>query len=371
MDKSRLKELLKKYFENEISEVEETEMFYLISSVDQKEFSALLPDNGFWERPLKIPSDRDTSLNFERILNSIVPADDTTTRIVKFHFSGIWKKVLLAACVMGFVVLFFFNRTNKKNTTMSYARHSLMRDKMEQFDLGCYIQLGEGTIIKTDSIYNGKVAKGVIKKDGILYLKSFQEHILLFTTRGCTQKVVLEDGTHIWLNASTSLSTEYSSHSRNIDLLGEAYFQVEHNADRPFFVHVAGQTIEDIGTSFNVAAYDEKNAAKTTLVEGIVKVDKTTLRPGEQYYNGEIHKVDTSAVIAWKNGLFHFNRTELHDLLNEVSVWYGLKVIYKRNPGLQYFDGEIQKNLSKENLISLLQSMGINCKLEKGTIVYQ
>ena len=105
---------------------------------------------------------------------------------------------------------------------------------------------------------------------------------------------VLPDGTHIWLNAGSVLRYygDLTGRRRVVELDGEGFFKVRHDADRPFYVRVSGYRIQVLGTRFNVSAYEDESLHHTTLVEGSVRIlDESSqtvcrellLRPGEQF----------------------------------------------------------------------------------------
>ena len=147
----------------------------------------------------------------------------------------------------------------------------------------------------------------------------------LTTPRGGQYQLTLPDGTKVWLNAASSLTfpTAFTGGSRTVEMTGEAYFEVAHDKKRPFTVKVSGQTIEDIGTQFNVNAYTGEPAQVTTLLEGAVKVDGHLLRPGEKAtvastagpgaigtgatttgaVDIRVARGDPEGAVAWKNGL--------------------------------------------------------------------
>ena len=99
------------------------------------------------------------------------------------------------------------------------------------------------------------------------------------TPRGGQYNVTLPDGTQVWLNAASSIKfpTAFTGKERNVELSGEAYFEVAKNKSMPFHVSSAGQTIEVLGTHFDVNAYSDEASLKTTLLEGSVKSNQRRL----------------------------------------------------------------------------------------------
>lgn len=150
-----------------------------------------------------------------------------------------------------------------------------------------------------------------------------------------TFKLQLEDGTIVWLNSSSSLDYPeiFSKQERRVKLKGEAYFEVSSDADRPFRIDVEGTTIEVLGTSFNINAYEKQ--VNTTLVEGKVKILKggqeRYLLPGQEGMvvgnDIDIEATDVVKSTAWKRGEFYFDRNNLQDILAQLARWYNVEVI--------------------------------------------
>src|SRR5690606_14624145 len=136
--------------------------------------------------------------------------------------------------------------------------------------------------------------------------------LTLTTPRGGQYQTTLSDGTKVWLNAGSMLRypLHFPADKRVVTLEGEAFFDVSHDAERPFTVQVNGTDIEVLGTQFNVNSYTNVTA---TLVEGAVKIANDTgqqlLKPGQEARVGEritVHAADIDKAMAWKNGYFHF-----------------------------------------------------------------
>lgn len=199
------------------------------------------------------------------------------------------------------------------------------------------------------------------------------------TPRGGTYKIILPDGTIVWLNAASSLTypTRFAEDERRVSLTGEAYFEVEKNqlAESrkkavPFVVETGAQAIEVLGTHFNVNAYADEPAAKTTLLEGAVRiVDKSgeasrVLQPGEQCVatggRFSIQIVDTESVIAWKNNVFFFYRIDLPDILRQIERWYDVEFDMREVPKDIRLYGEIGRD---KKLSAVLQALATNTGL--------
>jgi transmembrane sensor len=197
----------------------------------------------------------------------------------------------------------------------------------------------------------------------------------LSTTNGETYQVILPDHTIVWLNAASSLKYPISFtalKSRRVELSGEAYFEVAKDASHPFIVKSAGQDVEVLGTHFNIKNYPGEEIAKTSLMEGAVRMTSTRgvhigqgvlLKPGQQSIlikgNIDIDTFDPEEVIAWKNGMFMFNKQDLEGILNQVARWYDVTIEYRDDSiRKEVFDGSVSRFENISQLLEVLESTG-------------
>lgn len=191
----------------------------------------------------------------------------------------------------------------------------------------------------------------------------------LTTARGeqSPYPLVLADGTKVWLNAESSITfpTAFNQKERIVKLSGEAYFEVAHNAKQPFKVQTDKQTIEDIGTSFDVNAYADEPTTKTTLIEGSVKVNNITLKPNQQTDGTHIKTVDTDIITAWKNGKFHFEGEDIQTVMRQLAHWYNIEVRYEGTLPSQGFYAGISRNRNISEILKQLEkTQGVHFKVE-------
>lgn len=181
----------------------------------------------------------------------------------------------------------------------------------------------------------------------------------------------LADGTEVWLNAGTTLRypTSFIGKERKVELTGEAYFEVTKNAEMPFRVLSGEQVVEVLGTSFNIASYQEDSSIYTTLVEGKVSVflEKTpqvrkTLLPEQQsiFVKGtdKINKrvVDVEQYIGWKDGWFYFKDESLESIMQTLSRWYDVEVRFKNEEAKKLqFTGKIKRYEDLKDVLNLLE----------------
>ncbi|KEQ29453.1 hypothetical protein N180_03595 [Pedobacter antarcticus 4BY] len=205
----------------------------------------------------------------------------------------------------------------------------------------------------------------------------------LKTPAGGKFQLQLPDGTRVWLNASTTFSFPSSfvpGEPRKVSLEGEAYFEVASSIGKagkvPFIVSTQNQEVEVLGTHFNIQAYTENDKTLTTLAEGSIRIHQQNqssrkIRPGEQATVGrgaarqqiEIHQVDTSMALAWKNGLFKFKNAGIKQVMQEFSRWYAIDVAYEgKIPDLK-FNGEVYRDMNATQALRLLSMASINFRV--------
>ena len=203
----------------------------------------------------------------------------------------------------------------------------------------------------------------------------------LTTPKGGQYQLTLADGTKVWLNAASSLKfpTAFTGGERVVELTGEAYFEVVHNSKQPFKVKTADQTVQDIGTQFNVNSYTDEDVAATTLVEGSVKIfdgkGQTMIKPGQQYLrkgNGAMDvksDVDIDEVTAWKNGMFQFNNADIKTIMRQISRWYNVDIEYSGQVPTSTYHGRISRNSNASAVLKILELSGIDFTIERGKII--
>ncbi|HXS54891.1 MAG TPA: FecR domain-containing protein, partial [Hanamia sp.] len=184
------------------------------------------------------------------------------------------------------------------------------------------------------------------------------------------------DGSKVWLNAESSLTfpVAFPGEERKVEITGEAYFEVAHDANKKFIVTKGTTTVQVLGTHFNVNAYDDENSIKVTLLEGSVKVEnvnnKVIIKPGEQAQVGKdngikvVNDLDIQQVIAWQKGLFEFNHADLASIMRQVSRWYDVEVIYDGKITEGKFGGGLSKSLPLSAVLKLMEANGVKFQLE-------
>jgi len=260
------------------------------------------------------------------------------------------------------------------------------------------LTLGDGSTVRLDEMRAGVVgrqarAQLIKSKDAQLQYQPAggEENVqynVLATPRGGQYKLVLPDGTKVWLNAATSIRypTAFTGDHREVELKGEAYFEVADNAAMPFRVRVLKgdekdpMLVEVLGTHFNIMGYADEPVTRTTLLEGAVRVRKddaaVTIRPGEQArLNGDgslvVVKADVEEAVAWKNGLFKFEEADIRQVMRQLSRWYDLEVVYTHGVPGDRFQGEMYRNVNVSGVLKILEASGVRFTVEGKKLLVQ
>jgi ferric-dicitrate binding protein FerR (iron transport regulator) len=195
---------------------------------------------------------------------------------------------------------------------------------------------------------------------------------VLSVPRGGQFMLTLPDGTMVWLNSASDVTYPVAFGSeRRVKLSGEAFFAVAKDAKRPFYVETAGETIQVLGTSFNVKAYPDDSAEATTLIDGGVSVSSSEkslkLKPGEQAFEktGSISLLhpNVQAVTAWRRGFFSLQDADIKDIMKQFGRYYDVQVIFKGAISPEKYTGLVSRDLDLSDAMLLLRHLHINATL--------
>ncbi|MDB5120936.1 MAG: FecR family protein [Sphingobacteriales bacterium] len=305
-----------------------------------------------------------------------------------------WLKVAAVILAISSTALLLWNiqQSGTKNQPV-IAKH--IRPAIHPGSNKAYLTMANGAVIILNDSKNGKLAtqSGVQiskAKDGMLVYHQDAEQLLsaetalnmITTPRGGQYQVVLSDGTKVWLNSASSLKYPpvFSGKERKVELTGEGYFEVAKNAAMPFKVAVNGIDIQVLGTHFNVMAYTDEKAVKTTLLEGAVKLSNGShaafLKPGEQGILNEqqtsfnVKDVNVENEIAWKNGFFAFDDESIQTIMKEISRWYDVDVVFNEKIVRRNFGGTVSRFKDVAEVLRALELTGsVHFKVEGRRIV--
>lgn len=378
--KEVFKELMYQFVSGEISLEGKAQLLKMIDDpqyADDLDF--ILREN--YERIEPIKSNPESTQQFIQSLtkkiNTIKDQVEEETDSTLFN----WKKLVVAASVilvmgLGYVA---FNRNKVSTAIANNDKNVIMPGRS-----GAILTLGDGSQIVLDSVANGVLANqsntAVAKKDGeIIYTEGSNARGVInkmMTPRGRQFKLELSDGTKVWLNASSSISfpTAFAANERKVSIVGEVYFEVAKDKHKPFTVTVNDVEVQVLGTHFNVNGYDDEGEIKTSLIEGSVlvskKAQKVLLKPGQQADIKKSGAVKVKAldnfdeVLAWKNGMFHFDNASLETVLRQLSRWYDVDVVMDKGVVSRNFEGEINRDLELSQVLKILEGNNVHFKIE-------
>ncbi|MDR6783275.1 transmembrane sensor [Pedobacter africanus] len=245
---------------------------------------------------------------------------------------------------------------NKATITLANGKTIALNDTKTGLIIGASsLMYNDGSAVLTPSSQEGETK---------------QSAQTISTPRGGTYQITLSDGTKVWLNADSRLTYATvlnAGGERKVVLQGEAYFEVAKDKKHPFIVSSDQQEVRVLGTHFNINSYADGGGTKTTLLEGSVRVSGTggrkILKPGYEAVNTganiEIHKVDTQAAIAWKNGEFIFDNESLHSIMQKIARWYDVDIVYESGVNTaQTFGGKVLRNKPISAVLRSMQSTG-------------
>jgi len=240
------------------------------------------------------------------------------------------------------------------------------------------LTLANGDMVTLDSAGNQVINQGhtlVRQKNGQLeYAVQGNGDAVVYNTltvpRGGQFNIILPDGSHVWLNAASTMRypTAFKGNRREIELQGQAYFEVAPNASQPFFVKANSVEVQVLGTSFDVMAYNDEKSINTTLINGSVSVkmggSEQRLKPGQQVIadpaSGSmvVRTADVDQVIAWKTGFFEFDNATMADITRQLARWYDIDVSYNQTGNGRLFGGRISRSLPLSDILHMLEANG-------------
>ncbi|CAL1517431.1 FecR family protein [Chitinophaga sp. MM2321] len=335
------------------------------------------------------PEKKDWKNAEQRIREQIATPDNRQSSFITRRIFG---RVAAAVIVLLTGAAMYFLVFQKSSVQTAHTEMQSQRFKNDLIPGGnkAVLTLSNGTRILLDSAENGMLLQQgntKILKQGTGQLaykttgpqgKTGNEILFntLSTPRGGQYKLTLPDGTQVWLNSASSIRfpSAFSGKARDIQITGEAYFEVTHlqaaignGKNIPFIVTVNGMKVEVLGTHFNINAYEDEGIIKTTLLQGSVKViqedQQQILIAGQQAklkQDGHLELVkgpDLEEVMAWKNGFFQFQNDSISNIMRQVARWYDVDINYQGNIS-QLFIGKVPRNVNVSTLLSILESTG-------------
>jgi len=408
MEKQVFEQLLQKFLDEMISQ-EELTLF--LSAADSETNLAVVDD----VLRTRLENKADTGFSnkaelkqmFLEVLKKVGEQTEVAAPVIampaKKYFS--FRRIAAAAIFTGVLataLYYFAGRKTGGQTAVTKPAITISKDVLPGGNKAL-LTLADGSTIVLDSAKEGALSRQgntqVIKLNNgqLAYKAKGQAGVVLYNTistpKGGTYKIILPDDTKVWLNAASSLRfpTAFTGGERNVDITGEAYFEVAslvggNGKKVPFIVHVnegqgnGGMKVEVLGTHFNIMAYADEKAAKTTLLEGAVKVtqgsNSVLLSPMQQARasnSGNDLKVtdhvDTNQETAWVNGMFQYNDADFATIMRQLCRWYDVEVNYTGAVPADHFTGKMPRNLSLAKVLKILELSDVHFRIEGKKII--
>lgn len=308
---------------------------------------------------------------------------------------SIWQRMAIAASfvlVVGIGAYLYFPSKNK--TEQQVAKEETTVQDILPPQGTAFLTLGDGRKVALDgSPQSGITDQGgsVVKinnKEGLVYEQgaAAQEVYNTVTTpKGVMYTITLADGTRCWLNTASSIKypAAFVGNERRVVVTGEAYFEVAKDMKRPFIVNADNTDIRVLGTSFNVNAYPNEPAVRTTLLEGKVEVNmpgpglRELLNPGQQASAGRdkiglalSKNVDLDEVMSWKMDKFMFQGVSIRDIMKQLQRFYDIEVEYAGEIPNDHFVATMPRSLPISRILQVLQKTErINFKIENRKVI--
>jgi transmembrane sensor len=329
----------------------------------------------------------------------MLPSETTEpTHPVKFLYRS-WIRYAAAILLLIGAAWFFFPGKKAEQAKQTHKEPTPVMPGQE----GAVLTLADGSTIRLDTVGNGVVAHqggaDLSVKNGELQYKqagkaSVEETFNTLTTpKGRQFKMLLPDGTMVWLNAASSIRfpTQFTGNTRRVAITGEVYFEAAAMKKAgilvPFIVNAGNRfEVEVLGTHFNVNAYADEPALNTTLLEGKVAVtvnrpdgkQKVILKPGDQAsltMHGDIAAKmtvkagDMEKVMAWKNGVFDFEDARIDEVMRQLKRWYDIDVKYESGVPDIEFVGKMTRDIPLSGLLIALEKSNVHFRLEGRTLI--
>jgi len=345
-----------------------------------------------WDTKLGLEEDVKEIIHL-RILNKINNVNKKETKVIGINFKNLLK---YAAAIMVVVSTgYYLTKDTLFNNVPAIVE---VQNNVEIGTDKATLTLDDGSIVVLEKGKNFN--KENAKSDGekIVYASKEDRNITptkeeipynyLTVPTGGQFYVELADGTHVWLNSETKFKypTKFiKGQPRVVELIyGEAYFDVSHSSNHngsTFSVHSGIQDIEVLGTEFNVRSYENEDKLYTTLVKGKVAINNKTsnkvLNPGQQSVVSSVNNdidildIDVSYEIAWKNGLFMFDKKTLKEMMVVLSRWYDVKVVFENKEKEELIMSGVLKR--SDHIEELLQNFektgGIKYTIQENTLI--
>nr|WP_199156182.1 FecR family protein [Pedobacter sp. ASV2] len=391
-----IKSLYSKYLNDTIDDQEKEILYNFFDQASDEDLNKIITTS--FESDYQIPSNLEyLEKDVQRIFQKIKMHTENVQPVQSIK-NNLWVRYALIAVaallLLGLSFGLYLYISKSENHTPA-----LLSDKQIKVNPGtdkATLTLDDGRTILLDTVSSGllptqagvdvaKVGKGQLAYNATSNPSSQFVYNTIKTPRGGQFQVILPDNTHVWLNAASSIKfpIAFLGNSREVTITGEAYFEVSKNKNKPFRVKTADQTVEVLGTHFNVNSYSDEPATVTTLAEGSVRVSlpsssndhshAMTIVPGQQAAttkdNITVGTADLDAALAWKNNQIYFKQASIQTIMRQVARWYNIEVEYKGKIPNRKFTGGIYRTDNLNDLLKILMLNDLHFELINNTLI--
>lgn len=310
---------------------------------------------------------------------------ETRRRIETKKPKRLWQYAVAASVIIAIATGIYFNQNSHNRKTKSSI--AAQKQDIMPGSNKATLTLSDGKVIELgktgdDTTINGRIK--ILRKDGqLIYNSSAASNEIVYNTltvpRKGQYKLVLPDGSKVWLNSESSIRypVSFSIKERKVFVTGETFFEVAKDKTKPFRVVAGDVTVEALGTQFDVNAYANEPFVSATLIEGSVLISKdlkeNILRPSQQARltdtDFQIVSADINEVIAWKNNQFKFSNTSIDEIMRQITRWYDADVAYKDKVNL-HLNATIERDIPVSKLLQILEATNqVHFKIEGKKII--
>ncbi len=263
------------------------------------------------------------------------------------HYIGYAAAALCGAAAMFLALLFLWHPNNNDDVKNNNNLLTVLEYDDSPQNLVMLIDGEEEKTLQPHDSISFYASEPNSSASASVHTKKKPELRTLKTPRGMDLKVILPDGSEVWLNAESSLEFPTAfTETRHVELVGEAYFKVARDEQKPFIVSTDKMDVKVLGTEFNFRHYDTEQT-QVALVNGSVEVlraddssEHIVLNPGEAANldndgNISVHSVNVYAVNQWTKGFFYFQDKTLEAALQEIGRWYNVGVSFENKGKLK------------------------------------
>jgi len=277
---------------------------------------------------------------------------------------------IAAVFILLFGAVIFYLREKEANSSGTKVAQKVLKKDVLPAQSGALLLLADGSVVPLENSVKAidpKIVVAATKGGTAAVVAPLTEWAIEYNTlvvpKGHFYKLNLEDGTQVWVNANSQLKfpEKFDKNERRVILDGEAYFEVSHDAKRPFYVESKGNEVKVLGTHFNINAYS--NNVRTTLSSGRVQVSHSgnviVLEPGE-YANliGEQlrkGKADLEHDLSWHHNQFYFKKETIVEIASTLSKWYDIQVKFKKDVALdKVYTGNFKRDVKLSEVLEML-----------------